>query len=355
MPHVDFGPTARLLDEAVERGAFPCAAAEIGTIERPIFQYATGSLSGEPDSRRATLESVFDLASLTKVLSTVPLVVRLVECGTLSLDEPVGSRIPEWRGRDREHVTVADLLAHRSGLTAHLPYYRDCEGRAEYQHAIATQALEYAPRERSVYSDLGFILLGFIVEESTGASLLHQFETFARDAQVGDIAFRPPASWRPRCAPTGVSAWRGRRLTGEVHDDNCWALGGCAGHAGLFGTVDAVGRFARRWMEDAAGGPHHWIGRGATLDVFSRRDATPGSSRALGWDTMLPGSSCGPLLSATSIGHTGFTGTSLWLDLERGVYFVLLTNRVHPDASNDAIRAVRQAFHSAAVTALSAD
>jgi CubicO group peptidase (beta-lactamase class C family) len=353
MSQVDFGPTARLLDAAVQRGAFPCAVAEVGTVERPVFQHATGSVSGDPDAARASLDSVFDLASLTKVLATVPLIVGLVERGALSLDEPIGSRIQEWRGRDREHVTVADLLAHRSGLTAHLPFYRDCEGRAEYQHAIATLALEYVPRERAIYSDLGFILLGFILEDVTGEPLAHLYETFASSAQLGDIAFRPPVSWRPRCAPTGVSAWRGRRLAGEVNDDNCWALGGSAGHAGLFGTASAVGRFARRWLEDAAGGERRWIGHATTLSTFSRRGATPDSSRALGWDTMLPSSSCGPLLTATSIGHTGFTGTSLWLDLERGLYFVLLTNRVHPDASNEAIHSVRPAFHSAAAAALS--
>ena len=299
MPLTDFAPTARLLDEAVAHGAFPCAVAEVGTAQGPVFQHATGTLAGEDESPRATTETVFDLASLTKVLATVPLVIGALDRGELTLDAKVAAWIPEWRGHDREIVTVEDLLAHRSGLTGHLPYYRDCLGRAEFQHGIATQALEYEPRVRSLYSDLGFILLGFVLEDATGQSLEALFEQFAASAELGEIAFRPPPAWRTRCAPTGVSPWRGRKLAGEVNDDNCWALGGTAGHAGLFGTIEAVGSFARRWLDDCAAGAHRWIGRAECLETFSRRDATtPGSSRALGWDTMLPTSSCGPMLSA---------------------------------------------------------
>jgi CubicO group peptidase (beta-lactamase class C family) len=353
-PRTDLEAVARLLDGAIERGAFPCAVAEIGTPAGSVFQHATGRLAGDGDSPPASPETVFDLASLTKVMATATLCLRTERRWPGFLESRVSSHLPEWRGRDRDHVTVADLLAHQSGLTAHLPYFRDCEGREEYRHAIATQALEYPPRRQSVYSDLGFILLGFVLEQQEGLRLDGLFEAMRVELALGELTFRPPASWGPRIAPTGFSEWRGRTLLGEVHDDNCWALGGVAGHAGLFGTAASVGRFARAWLEALTGPGTAVLGARELARRFVARVGTPGSSRALGWDTMLPTSSCGPALSGSAIGHTGYTGTSLWIDWERDAYFVLLTNRVHPAAGNDAIRRVRPAFHTAAVAALDA-
>jgi CubicO group peptidase (beta-lactamase class C family) len=163
--------------------------------------------------------------------------------------------------------------------------------------------------------------------------------------------FRPDRAARARCAPTGVDEWRGRLLAGEVHDQNAWALGGVAGHAGLFGTAAAVGTCARTVLRGLRGTATP-LGPASLLARFARRTGVPGSSRALGWDTMLPTSSCGRRLAATAIGHTGFTGTSLWVDWEADAYFVLLTNRVHPTAANEAILAVRPAFHDAASAAM---
>ena len=164
------------------------------------------------------------------------------------------------------------------------------------------------------------------------------------------LAFHPPRAWRSRCAPTEIDEWRGRLLTGEVHDENCWALGGAAGHAGLFGTAAAVGAFARAVLRTLAGEPI--LALPETMRTFVARSDTPGSSRASGWDTMLPTSSCGTRLSPTSIGHTGFTGTSLWIDWERDLYVVLLTNRVHPSRENTRIRQIRPRIHDAIVDAL---
>jgi CubicO group peptidase (beta-lactamase class C family) len=162
--------------------------------------------------------------------------------------------------------------------------------------------------------------------------------------------FNPPRAWRSRCAPTEIDAWRGRMLAGEVHDENCWALGGAAGHAGLFGTAAAVGSFARAVLGTLAG--DSILSQPATMRTFVQRGDVPGSSRALGWDTMLPTSSCGTRMSPTAIGHTGFTGTSLWIDWERDVYVVLLTNRVHPTRENQAIRDIRPRVHDAIMDAL---
>ena len=342
-----FAAAVRILDNAVDAGAFPAAVAEVGAASGCLWRHATGRLTCAADSLPATADTVFDLASLTKVIATTTLAMRHVDAGLTPLELPIAAALRTWRGTDRERVTVRDLLEHASGLTAHLPFYRDHVGRAEFEPAICRLPLEYEPRSQSVYSDLGFILLGFIlaVRDPAGSGLPAQFDAIAACRGWGDLRFRPPAGWRPRIAPTEQDPWRGRTLVGEVHDENAWALGGAAGHAGLFGTAAAVGRFARDVLANALGdGP---LAARATFDSFRRRTKVPGSSRALGWDTMLPTSSCGTRLSPASIGHTGFTGTSLWIDPAADRYFVLLTNRVHPSRSNEAILAVRPAFHDA--------
>jgi CubicO group peptidase (beta-lactamase class C family) len=359
-----FAAAGAMLREAVERRVFPAATAEVGSSVGVRWSTAAGAHTFDPLSTFTTPDTIFDLASLTKVLSTTTLAMRAVDEGRLRLDERVAALLPEWRGADRESVTVRDLLAHSSGLAAYLPFFRDHTGRAEFQHAICTMPLEYAPRTQSTYSDLGFILLGFILEDAAArtssssrlagtfdpaAALAAQFERLGSFVTSEPLTFNPPRAWRPRTAPTEIDRWRGRLLVGEVHDENAWALGGAAGHAGLFGTAAAVGAFARALLKTIAG--ERAIADPETVRSFIRRANVPGSSRALGWDTMLPTSSCGTRMSPTAIGHTGFTGTSLWIDWERDVYVVLLTNRVHPTRENEAIREFRPRFHEAVLMA----
>ena len=344
-----FDPVARLIDDAIRGRAFPCAAIEVGDSGGPVWGHASGTLSYD-DAEAATLDTVFDLASLTKVVATTTVLMRLVDTGALALVDRVAGRLTDWRGGDRESVTVADLLEHAGGLTAHLPFFRDHHGRHDYQHAISTLPLEYAPRSRSVYSDLGFILLAFIAADAGGAGLDAQFDEIGDELGLGDLRYRPPAAWRARTAPTEVDPWRGRLLRGEVHDENGWTLGGVAGHAGLFGTAPAVGRFARAVLETLRGRPR--LAPPGTFSRFVERSRVAGSSRALGWDTMLVTSSCGRSLSTAAVGHTGFTGTSLWVDPAQDLYVVLLTNRVHPTRANEAILEVRPAVHDAVVDAL---
>ena len=353
-----FTAAARILDEAAGAGACPAAVAEVGSRSGHLWRHATGRLTYDTDSPPATADTIFDLASLTKVVATTTLAMRHVDTGLTPLDLPVSAALRTWRGADREMVTVRDLLEHASGLTAHLPFYRDHVGRtdyrnvrAEFETAIGRLPLEYAPRTRSIYSDLGFILLGFILADRhpRRAGLADQFAAVAVRRGWGELRFRPLPERRSRTAPTERDPWRGRTLVGEVHDENAWVLGGAAGHAGLFGTVGSVGRFARDVLAGFSGdGP---LASTATFDAFRTRTTVPGSSRALGWDTMLPTSSCGTRLSPASIGHTGFTGTSLWIDPVADRYVVLLTNRVHPSRSNEAILAVRPAFHDAVMGA----
>ena len=373
---LSFTAVSDRLHDAVARRVFPCATIEVGSRDDVHWQHACGTLSYDDDATPAALDTVFDLASLTKVLATTTLVMQAVDHENpddhhdkddqrhdddhnnrdqdgqrvLRLDDTLDRWFDAWRGDDRRDVTVTDLLEHASGLTAHLPFFRDHRGRAEFQHAICTLPLEYRPRSASVYSDLGFILLAFIVADAAGTSIDIQFDRLAHRLALGDLRYRPPTAWRPRIAPTEVEGWRGRLLRGEVHDENGWALGGVAGHTGLFGTAPAVGRFARALLETLHGSGR--LANPATLSRFLHPSTVPGSSRALGWDTMLVTSSCGHRLSPQAFGHTGFTGTSLWLDPSQDLYIVLLTNRVHPTRSNDAILEVRPAVHDAVVEAL---
>jgi CubicO group peptidase (beta-lactamase class C family) len=359
---IGFDRAADIVRQGIRDGAFPAASVEIGRAAGPMWGHAFGSLTYEPHAPPATGDTIFDLASLTKVIATTTLAMRAVDDGVLALDDALASRLPEWRGADRENVTIRDALAHASGLPAYLPFFRDHMGRAEFEPAICHLPLEYTPRSRSVYSDLGFILLGFILQDvrtnadrgrlDPAATLAAQFRRIASYLSSEPLTFNPPRGWRAHTAPTEVDAWRGRLLAGEVHDENCWALGGAAGHAGLFGTAAAVGAFARAVLRTIRG--DRILATPDTFREFIRGTDVPGSSRALGWDTMRPTSSCGTLMSSTAIGHTGFTGTSLWIDWERTIYAVLLTNRVYPTRENNKLTEIRPAFHDAVMTELAA-
>jgi CubicO group peptidase (beta-lactamase class C family) len=321
----------QVIGDGVLRGVFPSAVAEVGTSEGFEWREAFG----------AAADTLFDLASLTKVIATTTAVMACVHEGTLRLNQRVAEFFPEWEGAEREAVTVRDLLEHASGLSARL-VDAPPEGRREFEHEICALKLEYAPRSRSIYSDLGFILLGFLVSD-----------TLTKIVSVSDteLRFLPTPDLRARCAPTTPmheDVRRGRILRGEVHDNYAAALGGVAGHAGLFGTAPAVGAFARTMLRAARGGrtePPPFTPE--LVAEFTAKSTVPGSSRALGWDTMLPTSSCGTRMSHRAIGHVGFTGTSLWIDPEQDRYFVLLTNRAHDAGTLDQMRDIRRSFHDA--------
>jgi CubicO group peptidase (beta-lactamase class C family) len=345
-----FSSVSQILEHAVRQRAFPAAVIEVGDATRPLWRRAFGRLSYDAAAPVAAEDTIFDLASLTKVLATAAFVMQQMERGSLGLDDCVGEYISAWEGADRAHVTIRDLLSHCGGLTAYVPFYRDYSGRAEFERAICSVPLEYEPRTKSVYSDLGFMLLGFML--AARSSLPAQFDALRHQiGVVEDIQFHLPAFWKKRTAPTEIDPWRDRLLVGEVHDENAAALGGAAGHAGLFGTAAAVGQYARHLLQILDGKVGAF--RRDTLEMFiARRTEIPGSSRALGWDTMLPASSCGASMSPRAFGHTGFTGTSLWIDPDRAVYTVLLTNRVHPSRANEAIRQIRPAVHDAVMETL---
>ena len=361
----------RVIEDAHRARTFPAASFDVGTSGSSIWTGAIGTLTFDAAAQPARVQTPFDLASLTKVIATTSVVMELVRTGALRLDEPVSAFFADWRGADRGGVTVRDLLEHASGLPARLVDPPPAT-RREFEHDISTIALEYPPRSASIYSDLGFILLAFLAADRGGASLAEQFERITVrlkpdtteamrvDQGSGSVRLQPdcdiltfnlPPDQRAVAAPTRPmdnDARRGRLLVGEVHDNYAAALGGSAGHSGLFGTAPAVGAFARAILRAARGAPDMPVPFTPELvAAFTARTTVPGSSRALGWDTMLPTSSCGTRMSPLAFGHVGFTGTSLWIDPPRDRYFVLLTNRACGGGTLDDMRSVRRAFHDA--------
>jgi CubicO group peptidase (beta-lactamase class C family) len=331
----------RIAERAIANRVFPGIVIEAGSQQGASFTFAAGRHTYDPATPRVDATTIYDLASLTKVLATTALVAGEVSAGRMRLNDRVRHWIQAWTGEERQGVTIRDLLEHASGLPAHRPYYRTRSGRPSFEMAICEDPLEYQPRSKSIYSDPGFMLLGFAVENSASLPLDRQFDAW-RDREVGigvELRYRPGADLIDRITATEIGA-DGAVRRGEVHDENAAALNGVAAHAGLFGTAAGVGACARWWM------------RSATLPLFATRSSVPGSSRALGWDTMLPTSSCGTRMSSRAIGHTGFTGTSLWIDPEQDLYVVILTNRVHPTRDGDGIQDARRALHDAIVTVL---
>lgn len=332
----------RLLERAIEQRIFPGAVVEVGRTNGPLTTIARGAQTYAADSPAVEPQTLYDLASLTKVLATAALMAGELASGRMRLNDRVRHWIAGWTGEDRQVVTLQDLLEHASGLPAHRPYYQSRRGRPSFEIAICEEPLAYLPRTDSIYSDPGFMLLGFALENAAGSPIDTQFDAW-RERELGadvELQYRPPAEWFERTAPTEDTPL-GEERRGVVHDENAEALGGVAAHAGLFGTAAAVGACARWWM------------RSPQLPLFAKKTTVPRSSRALAWDTMLPTSSCGTRLSASAIGHTGFTGTSLWIDPAQDFYVVFLSNRVHPSrADNDGIQKIRRALHDAIVTDL---
>lgn len=353
--HDQIDAARALLQASIADRVFPAAAVEVGSRDRVLWREAFGTLTFEPSASSTSDDTIFDLASLTKPVATTSVMLQLLTTHAVSVEAPVESFFSEWSGEERASATLLDLLEHASGLPARL-LDAPPPTRREFEHDICALPLEYAPRMRSLYSDLDFVLLGFIAEDRGLAQLTQQFAAIVdRLAAViarpegSFLAFRVPVSDRARTAPTVAlpeDSRRGQTLRGEVHDNYAAVLGGAAGHAGLFGTASGVGWFARTVLRAAKGDetlPPPITP--ALVYMATRRSRVPGSSRALGWDTMLPTSSCGAQMSPAAFGHVGFTGTSLWIDPVLDRYFVLLTNRVCGGGTSDQMQTVRRSFH----------
>ncbi len=347
---------AAVLERAVAARAFPGAVLAVGEAGHPAQVLARGHLSYAADAPRVAPDTIYDLASLTKVVATTAVAMALYQDGVMDLEEPVRRWLPEFRGELKDQVTARHLLSHSSGIAWWAPLFKELSGQEAFVRRICETPLESPAGARTVYSDMGFILLGAVLERVAGRPLgaLAQQRVFD-PLGMAETGYRPSQSLRPRVAPTEVCAWRGRLVHGEVHDENAYAMGGVAPHAGLFGTAPELARLARMLAEGGL-----WQGRRifepVTIERFTRRAGIPGSTRALGWDTPNPTgySTAGSLMSRLAFGHIGFTGTSLWIDPTRGAFVILLSNRIHPTRDNEGIRAVRPAVADAVVEALDA-
>jgi beta-N-acetylhexosaminidase len=347
-----FAEVDRVVEEAVAARAFPGAVLAVGHGSALAHLRAFGHLSYDEGAAPVRDDTMYDLASLTKVIVTTTMAMILVDEGKLDISKPVSAFLPEFRGGNKDKVTVWHLLTHSSGIDWWAPLYKELKGKDAYLRRVTSMDLVYEPGTKSVYSDLGVLLLGEILERVAGQDI----ESFARARIFGplrmkDTTYRPGPELLPRIAPTENDPWRGHVLRGEVHDENAAALGGVAPHAGLFGTAGDLARFAQMLL---GGGvfEHQRIVSRETLDKFTKRAGVPSSSRALGWDTPSDNSSAGTLFGPRSFGHTGFTGTSVWMDPDRNLFVILLTNRVHPTRENNAIREVRRAVADAVVRGL---
>lgn len=351
-PPSRFADVDRLLETYREQGAFPGGVLAVGNQTGLIHLHPFGRLTYAPDAPPVKPGTLYDLASLTKVIATTTMAMILVEEKRLDLDRPVHDFLPAFQGPGKEEVTVRHLLTHSSGLAATAPLFQEVRGKSAYVERIAAMDLTYPPGSKSVYSDLGVILLGEILEKTARRPLdVFVQERVFLPLGMKHTGFRPPRLLWPRIAPTEHDPWRGRMIQGEVHDENAFAMGGVAPHAGLFSTAGDLARFAGMLLN---GGGR--IVSSETLEVFTKKADVPDSDRALGWDTKsAEGSSAGTLFSPNSFGHTGFTGTSIWIDPERRIFLILLTNRVYPTRENDLIREVRPAVADAVVRALYAD
>ncbi|MGE0555411.1 MAG: serine hydrolase domain-containing protein [Gemmatimonadales bacterium] len=342
------------MDSAVTAGAAPGAV--LGVSVGGVRHFHSSGRTGIDQPARPGPSTVYDLASLTKVVALTTLVMQAVDEGKLDLDRPVADYLPAFAQNGKAAITTRLLLAHASGLPAHRPLWREAPDREAALDLVLATPLDTTPGSRMVYSDLGAITVGLVVERVLGGDLASLARSRIFDPLgLTSTRYRPPKSWLPRVAPTERDPWRGRIVHGEVHDENAAFLGGVSGHAGLFGSVtDLIGFgewLLRRYRNESRPGDPS-LSASVVREFTHQQQIVPGSSRALGWDTPSPNSSAGTRLDPSSFGHTGFTGTSIWIDPTRELVIVLLTNRVHPSRENARIAPFRQMVAERVVEAL---
>ncbi|MBI1810100.1 MAG: serine hydrolase [Gemmatimonadetes bacterium] len=317
----------RVILRGITAGGFPGASVIVGRKGATVVSKGFGHLGWTKDSPVVLPDrTIYDLASLTKVVGTTTAAMVLFDEGKLALDEKVTHYVPGFTGGLKDSVTVRQLLMHRGGLPAGRDLWRHAHTPEEARQMVLDVPLEYKPGTGFIYSDLGADILGMVVESASGERL----DAFLQERVFGplgmtDTGFRPADSLVYRIAPTEVSPPRGYPLRGEVHDENAFALGGVAGHAGLFGTASDLAVFAQMMLN---GGSYDGtrIIADSTIKLFTARAA---GSRALGWEVGEGHHGAGAYLGENAFGHTGFTGTSMWIDPEREMFVILLTNRVH--------------------------
>ena len=345
----DLGSTLdSLMRVALAEHVAPGASLAVGRHGRIVYMESFGRLDTASASPAVDENSIYDMASLTKVIATTTAAMILEEQGLLDLDRTVASYVPEFNAPDKATITVRHIVTHSGGLEAFAPLYRQFKGREQYLEQINLRPLKSLPGTATVYSDWDLILTQLIIEKITGQTL-DRFvaERIFTPLGMASTMFAPDsAAFWTRIAPTEIDSARGGLVRGKVHDENAWAIGGVAGHAGLFSSARDLTVFAQTLLN---GGEYNGVRilKPATLARWTAPQSRT-SSRALGWDTPSTNSSSGNYFSPRSFGHTGFTGTSIWIDPERGLFVILLTNRVNPKRDNQRHVPLRRAVADAA-------
>lgn len=326
----------KIVKVAIEEAVAPGVAIAVGRHGHIAYMKGYGYIDwNQPGSPAVDTNTLYDLASLTKVIATTTVAMILEEAGQLDINRTVASYLPEFNSPEKAQITVKQLLTHSGGLEAGANIWTYTRGREQYLAQINARPLEYAPGTKMIYSDWDMILLQLVMERITGKTLdVLATEKIFKPLGMTDTQFQPPLSLRPRIAPTQVDEARGGLLWGTVHDENAWAMGGVAGHAGLFSTARDLALFSMMILNGGEGVNGARIVKPATIARWTARQGKE-SSRTLGWDSPEGGSSAGQFFSPWSFGHTGFTGTSIWIDPEKDLFVVVLTNRVNPTSDNN--------------------
>jgi CubicO group peptidase (beta-lactamase class C family) len=344
----------KLMQQAIAEKIFPGGVLLVAEKEEILFfkAYGYAHLSSHTPM---TKETIFDLASLTKPLSTTLAVMKLIQCDQIALEDPLGQILTEFKGTDKAEIKIKNLLYHNSGLPDYRPYYKALENVARDSRRMAMRKLLVQEPlvnpigNTAIYSDLGFMILAWVVEHVSDRRLDHfVVKEIYQPLGLNSLFFisRNLAEPRDHFAATENCPWRKKILEGQVHDENAYVVGGIEGHAGLFGTADNIHRLLAELLSIYRGRRKSNLFHKDLLKRFFTR--LPGTDKALGFDTpSATGSSCGRGFSQNSVGHLGFTGTSFWMDLERSVIVILLTNRVHPSRENEDIKQFRPVLHDA--------
>jgi CubicO group peptidase (beta-lactamase class C family) len=351
---INFSKVDSIIENAIIDHAFPGAQLLIWKDGKTIYEKPFGHFTYDKNSPKVTNSTLFDLASVTKVIATTTAAMICYDRKLFSLDDPVVKYIPEFGVNGKDKITIKNLLLHNSGLPAFKKFYEFCSSADDVLKDIYSSKLEYPTGEKMVYSDLGIITLAKIIEKVTGK----RFDKFCKDEiftplKMKSTLFNPPDSLKKFCAPTEVdNYWRNRLLQGEVHDEASAMLNGVAGHAGLFSTASDIAKLMSVLINNGMNDGKSFINP-ETVKLFTKRFSEQ-SSRALGWDTKSEtGSSAGNYFSNDSYGHTGYTGTSVWTDPKKNLIVIFLTNRVYPTRNNTKIIKIRPALHDEIIKAIS--
>ena len=346
---IDLSEPVSIINKAIADSVFPGAQVFVSKNNQIILNESFGNYTYDNNSSKVTNESIYDVASLTKVLSITPVVMKLVQKKMLSLNYSLSDFYPEFKKDRKNNITIKHLLTHSSGLPPYIEYYKmGYESKEKIINDIVNQELIYNPGEKYIYSDLGIILLTDIVEKITDLSLDQLSEKyFFKPLQMNDTYFNPKEKYKQKIVPTEYDDYfRNRLLQGEVHDENAYILNGVSGHAGLFSTSNDIAKMSKMFLDNGVLYGRRLL-KSKIINDFSKRQ-NDNYDRAIGWDTPSRNgkSSAGDYFSNRTYGHLGFTGTSMWIDSEKEIIVIILSNRVHPSRDKKGIYKFRREFHN---------